>query len=237
MPEAGNQVAREQILVVEDEENILELISFNLKREGFAVRGVASGEDALRAVRDDPPALILLDLMLPGTDGFGVCRRVRGDGATASIPIMIVTAKGDEADIVRGLDAGADDYLTKPFSPRVLVARVRALLRRRSRGEQVPADAKIVRGDLSIHAGRHEVLLAGRPVSLTSTEFDLLAYLATHAGWVYTRAQIVQAIRGSDYYVTDRSVDVLVFGLRRKLGEHGTLVETVRGVGYRFKEG
>ncbi len=230
-------MARERILVVEDEENILELITFNLKKEGFVVRGVTTGEEALRAIRDETPALILLDLMLPGTDGFAVCRRVRADAATSSVPIMIVTARGDEADIVRGLDAGADDYLIKPFSPRVLVARVRALLRRRSRAESVPADGTIVRGDISIHTGRHEVLVAGKPVSLTSSEFSLLAHLAAHAGWVYTRAQIVEAIRGSDYYVTDRSVDVLVFGLRHKLGEQGALVETVRGVGYRFREG
>jgi two-component system phosphate regulon response regulator PhoB len=229
-------VAGDRVLVVEDEESILELIAFNLTREGFAVRGVTTGEAALRALRDDPPALILLDLMLPGTDGLGVCRRVRADSATSSVPIMVVTAKGDESDIIRGLDAGADDYLTKPFSPRVLVARVRALLRRSSRSSGVPRDGFLVRGDISIHTGRREVLVAGRPVTLTSTEFGLLAYLAAHAGWVYTRAQIVEAIRGSDYYVTDRSVDVLVFGLRRKLGEHGALVETVRGVGYRFRE-
>jgi two-component system, OmpR family, alkaline phosphatase synthesis response regulator PhoP len=229
-------LAREQVLVVEDEVNILELITFNLTKEGFLVRGVTTGEEALRSIRAEPPSAILLDLMLPGTDGIGVCRRVRAESATASIPIMMVTAKGDEADIIRGLDAGADDYLTKPFSPRVLVARVRALLRRASRVAKVPADGLIHRGDISIHVGRHEVLVAGTTISLTSTEFRLLAFLVANAGWVYSRAQIVEAIRGSDYYVTDRSVDVLVFGLRRKLGEHGVLVETVRGVGYRFRE-
>ncbi len=229
-------MARERILVVEDEASILELIAFNLTKEGFEVRGARSGEEALRALAEERPALILLDLMLPGTDGLEVCRRVRAESATAAVPVIMVTAKGEESDIVRGLDAGADDYLTKPFSPRVLVARVKAVLRRRGRAAPPAAEPAIVRGGLSIHTGRHDVRVAGREVPLTSMEFQLLVFLASHAGWVYTRAQIVEAIRGADYYVTDRSVDVLVFGLRRKLGERGVLIETVRGVGYRFKE-
>jgi two-component system phosphate regulon response regulator PhoB len=174
--------------------------------------------------------------MLPGTDGLEVCRRVRAESATAAVPVIMVTAKGEESDIVRGLDAGADDYLTKPFSPRVLVARVKAVLRRRGRAAPPAAEPATVRDGISIHTGRHEVRVAGREVPLTSMEFQLLVFLASHAGWVYTRAQIVEAIRGADYYVTDRSVDVLVFGLRRKLGERGVLIETVRGVGYRFRE-
>jgi len=228
-------VAKQGILVVEDEGHILELITFNLTKEGFRVRGVSTGEDALRAVREETPDLILLDLMLPGVDGMEVCRRVKADSATRAVPIVMVTAKGEETDVVRGLDAGADDYLAKPFSPRILVARVNAVLRRRGR-DASPGEGSIVRGGISIHAGKREVRAADRPVPLTSTEFELLAFLAAHAGWVYTRSQIVEAIRGSDYYVTDRSIDVLVFGLRRKLGEHARLIETVRGVGYRFRE-
>ncbi len=229
-------MAGERVLVVEDEASIRELIAFSLAKEGFDVRGAATGEEALRAAREEPPALILLDLMLPGTDGLEVCRRLRADAATAAVPVIMVTAKGEESDVVRGLDAGADDYLPKPFSPRVLVARVKAVLRRRARSAPLSSDGSIVRGEVSIHAGRHEVRVADRPVPLTSMEFRLLEHLASRAGWVSTRAQIVEAIRGSDYYVTDRSVDVLVFGLRLKLGDHGALIETVRGVGYRFRE-
>ncbi len=227
-------MANERILVVEDEAHILELITFNLTREGFHIRGVRRGEEALAAVRQEVPDLMLLDLMLPGTDGLEVCRRLRGDKATAALPVIMVTARGEEADIVRGLEVGADDYLTKPFSPRILAARVKAVLRRRGR-EAAPA-GEIVRGGIAIHPGRHEVRAGDHAITLTSTEFRLLEFLAAHAGWVYTRSQIVEAIRGSEYYVTDRSIDVLVFGLRRKLGDHAGLIETVRGVGYRFRE-
>ena len=221
------------ILAVEDEEDILELITFNLGKDGFQVKGAGSGEDALRFARSAPPDLILLDLMLPGIDGLDVCRILKRDDATRHIPIVMLTAKGEESDIVAGLELGADDYITKPFSPKVLLARVRAVLRR----EIVPADetAMVSMRDLVIDPGRHRVLVEGQPVELTYSEFHILLLLARRAGWVFTRYQIVDAIRGDDYSVTERSVDVHIAALRKKLGLAGDCIETVRGVGYRFR--
>jgi two-component system alkaline phosphatase synthesis response regulator PhoP len=223
------------ILVVDDEEDILELLEYNLSKEGFRVVRAASGEKALELAKTERPDLIVLDLMLPGLDGLGVCRHVRAEPSTADIPIVMLTAKGEEADIVVGLELGADDYVTKPFSPRVLTARVRAALRRRSRAA-VSDDAAVRIGGIEIDTGRHEVFVDGKPVRLTFTEYEILTFLARRPGWVFTRYQIVEAVRGDEYAVTDRSVDVQIVGLRRKLGARGSLVETVRGVGYRFKE-
>jgi two-component system alkaline phosphatase synthesis response regulator PhoP len=228
-------MAKENILVVEDEEDIQELIAYNLSKEGYQVAAVSSGEDAMAAAAKQPPDLILLDLMLPGTDGLEVCRILKGDPATRNIPIVMVTAKGEEADVVVGLELGADDYVTKPFSPKVMVARVRAVLRRtKVRPDDASADLKI--RDLVIKPGRHEALLDGEKVDLTVTEFRLLHLLARRPGWVYTRYQIVDALHGEDYPVTDRSIDVQIVGLRKKLGRAGSYIETVRGVGYRFKD-
>ena len=229
---------KHRVLVVEDDEDILELICFNLQKEGFRVDRALTGEDALRMVADgrDLPALILLDLMLPRLSGVEVCRRLKENAATAAIPIIMVTARGEEADVVSGLELGADDYITKPFSPRVLVARVRALMRRKRRGE-VRADEVIKIRDIIIHPGRHEVTVAGEPVTLTYTEFALLHLLARRPGWVFTRNQIINTIRGDAYVVTDRTVDVQVTGLRKKLGHAGEYIKTVRGVGYKFDDG
>jgi two-component system phosphate regulon response regulator PhoB len=228
-------MAREKILVVDDEEDIVELLRFNLLREGFQVSSATSGEEALSLVRSEMPHLILLDLMLPGIDGLEVARRLKNNPNTANIPIVMLTAKGEEPDIVTGLELGADDYVTKPFSPRILLARVRAVLRRR--GTEVSEETSPFQiHDLVIHPGRHEVLVDGNPVQLTFTEFSILNHLARRPGWVFTRYQIVDAVRGTDYPVTDRSVDVQVVGLRKKLGSAGRYIETVRGVGYRFKE-
>jgi len=229
---------KHRMLVVEDDEDILELICFNLQKEGFRIDRALTGEDALRMVADgrDLPALILLDLMLPRLSGFEVCRRLKENAATAAIPIIMVTARGEEVDVVSGLELGADDYITKPFSPRVLVARVRALMRRKRRGE-VRADEVIKIRDIIIHPGRHEVTVAGEPVTLTYTEFALLHLLARRPGWVFTRNQIINAIRGDAYVVTDRTVDVQVTGLRKKLGHAGEYIKTVRGVGYKFDDG
>jgi two-component system phosphate regulon response regulator PhoB len=230
-------MAKEHILIVEDEDDIRELIRYNLSREGYTVTEAASGEDGLRRVGESRPDLIVLDLMLPGIDGFGVCRTLKGDKATAEIPIVIVTAKGEEPDIVTGLELGADDYITKPFSPRVLIARVRAVLRRKIGDGVVPEeDAVIERDGLRIHPGRHEVRIDGEAADLTYTEFKILHLLARRPGWVFTWYQIVDAVRGDDHPVSDRSVDVQIVGLRKKLGRCADLVETVRGVGYRFKE-
>lgn len=229
-------MAKEKILVVDDEEDILELLRFNFTREGYEVFMAGSGEKALQMARGKSPDLIVLDLMLPGIDGLDVTRYLKNDEKTCHIPIVMLTAKGEEADVVTGLELGADDYIAKPFSPRVLIARVRAALRRNSARELAGDDSVISIHDLVIHPGRHEVLLKGVPVELTFTEFGILNYLARRPGWVFTRSQIVDAVKGEDYPVTDRSVDVQVVGLRKKLGSAGNYIETVRGVGYRFRE-
>ena len=228
-------MTKERILVVEDEEDILELVRFNLSREGYSVMGAASGEEAWKLASSEFPDLIVLDLMLPGMDGLEVTKMIKNDPRTRDIPIIMLTAKGEESDIVTGLEVGADDYITKPFSPRILVARVRSVLRRKIKE---PADESSVLKihDLVIHPGRHEVLVEGEPVDLTFTEFGILSYLTRRPGWVFTRSQIVDAVRGDDYFVTDRAVDVQIVGLRKKLGLAGKYIETVRGVGYRFRE-
>jgi len=228
-------MAKEHILAVDDEENILELVEHHLTREGYAVTCVGTGEEALKAAHAERPDLIVLDLLLPGVNGLEVCRRLKADAETASIPVVILSAKGEEADIVAGLELGADDYLTKPFSPRVLTARVRAVLRRKV---QPPADEEtpLKAHGLLIHPGRHAVVAEEGRIDLTHTEFRLLHFLASRPGWVFTRYQIIDAVRGEDYPVTDRSVDFHIATLRKKLGDYGSCIETVRGVGYRFKE-
>lgn len=227
-------MGKHRILVVDDEEDLLELIRYNLAKEGYRVTCVGTGEDALREARGNPPDLIVLDLLLPNVDGLEVCKLLKNDPRTKHVPIVMLTAKGDEADMVTGLELGADDYISKPFSPRVLTARIRAVLRRAQ--EPPSPDATVQARELLIHPGRHEVLAAGKPLSLTFTEFRLLHFLAQRPGWAFSRSQIVDAVKGDDYPVTERSVDVQVAGLRKKLGEYGEYIETVRGVGYRFKE-
>lgn len=228
-------MAKEKILVVEDEEDILELVRYNLAREGYQVTGTLTGEDALRKVRSDTFDLIVLDLMLPGMDGLAFTKTLKSDSRLRSIPIIMLTAKGEEADIVTGLELGADDYITKPFSPRVMIARVRTALRRHK--EEPEDEMAIVKiHDLEINPGRRSVLARGSSIDLTYTEFQVLLLLAKRPGWVFTRSHIVDSIRGNDYPVTDRSVDVQIVGLRKKLGEFGKYIETVWGVGYRFKE-
>lgn len=228
-------MAKENVLVVDDEEDIRELVRYNLAREGYKVQCVGTGEAALKAARSKPPDLVVLDLMLPGMCGLDVCRVLRSDAKTAHIPVVILSARGEEADIVAGLELGADDYVTKPFSPRILVARVRAALRRKA--ASVLDDSSTVKvHELVINPQRHEVLAGGKSVELTHTEFAILHFLARHPGWVFTRYQIIDGVHGEDYPVTDRSVDVQVAGLRKKLGACGKYIETIRGVGYRFKE-
>jgi two-component system phosphate regulon response regulator PhoB len=228
-------MAKEKILVVDDEEDILELVRFNLSREGYQVTGTLTGEDALRKVRSDAFDLIVLDLMLPGMDGLAFTKTLKNDPRLRNIPIIMLTAKGEEADIVTGLELGADDYITKPFSPKVMIARVRTALRRHK--EEPEDEMAIVKiHDLEINPGRRSVLARGDVIDLTYTEFQVLLLLAKRPGWVFTRSHIVDSIRGNDYPVTDRSVDVQIVGLRKKLGVFGKYIETVRGVGYRFKE-
>ncbi len=228
-------MAKERVLVVDDEEDILELLDYNLSREGYRVSRAATGEDALAAARDQTPDLIVLDLMLPGLDGLEVCRSLRANPATAKVPIIMLTAKGEESDMVAGLELGADDYITKPFSPKVLIARVRSVLRRSHASVPLPSDTIEVHG-ITIDPGKHVVKLEGKPLDLTLTEFRILHLLARRPGWVFTRYQLVESARGEDAEVTDRSVDVHIVSLRRKLGAAGKHIETVRGVGYRLAE-
>lgn len=228
-------MSKERILVVDDEEDIRRLMEYSLVRDGFVAYTAESGLGAMNMVHDKKPDLIILDLMLPDMDGLDVCRAVRSNAETSTIPIIMVTAKGEDADIVAGLELGADDYITKPFSPRVLIARIKTVLKR-AKKDSID-DAEMVRiGDISIDPGRHRVTLEDQIIDLTATEFRILHYLARRPGWVFTRYQIVEMTQGDDADVTDRSVDVHVVSLRKKLGDAGNLIETVRGVGYRFKE-
>ena len=228
-------MSKAKLLVVDDEEDILQLVRYNLTKEGYDIICVTTGEEATRRAKVDQPDLILLDLMLPGVDGFEVCRQLKRDESTAAIPIVMLTAKGEDTDIVTGLELGADDYITKPFSPKVLLARIRAVLRRRSQ-HAIDDTEPLAIGPLSIDPIRHEVRLGGEPLVLTATEFALLHFLARHPGWVFSRNQIISGVKGDDYAVTERSVDVQITGLRKKMGEAGKMIETVRGVGYRFKD-
>jgi two-component system, OmpR family, alkaline phosphatase synthesis response regulator PhoP len=228
-------VTRSCIFVVEDEEDILELLRYHLTREGYAVTTAVRGEDAVKAITRKTPDLILLDLMLPGLDGLEVCRTLKKDPKTTGIPIVMLTAKGEESDVVTGLELGADDYITKPFSINVLIARVRTVLRRK--WAPPASENTLIRiHDIEINPGRHEVLIRNKPVEMTFSEFRIFHFLASRPGWVMTREQIVDAVRGEDYAVTDRAVDVQIVGIRRKLGARADYIETVRGVGYRFKE-
>jgi len=227
-------MARERVLVVEDEEDIAELIEYNLLKDGCGVTVVSSGEEALRVARRERPNLVLLDLMLPGIDGLEVCRKLKGGPSTRDIPVVMVTAKGEESDVVAGLEMGADDYIVKPFSPKVLVARVHAVFRRNP-GALPGGTEAVLAGGMEILPGRREVRVRGKSVARTFTEFNILLLLSRRPGWVFTRSQISDAVRGERYHVTERSVDVHIRGLRRKLGPGAEFLETVRGVGYRFK--
>lgn len=226
-------MSRPRVLVVDDEQDILELIRYNLERDQFAVHTVTSGEAALEQLESQAPDAVVLDLMLPGIGGIEVCRRIKSAPATAALPVLMLTAKGEDVDIVNGLETGADDYVTKPFSPRILVARIRALLRRNGSTNGGPERVEV--HDLIIDTSRHEVWRAGRAVHLSATEFAILEFLARNPGWVFSRARIIDAVKGKDYPVTERSVDVQILGLRKKLDDTGQLIETVRGVGYRIR--
>lgn len=224
------------VLIIEDDDDIMELIRFNCERDGFKTIIARSAEESLRAIDQAVPSVILLDLMLPGIDGLALCKVLKSNVMTREVPIIIVSAKGEEAEIIAGLEQGAADYITKPFSPRVLIARLRAVMRRHSAivsDKQTP----LMVGGLLIHPGRREVRSGNQLLSLTATEFTILKFLADHSGWVFTRDQLVTAVHGPSYPVTERSIDVLVAGVRKKLGDKNRLIETVRGVGYRFQDG
>jgi two-component system phosphate regulon response regulator PhoB len=224
-----------KILIVDDEEDILELVEYNLLQNKFLTETAATGEDGLKLARANHPDLIILDLMLPGIDGLDICRLLKSDPQTKSIPILMLTAKGEEADIVKGLELGADDYVTKPFSPKVLVARVNSVLRRIAKIDDVEKD-KIQHHDITVYSGKRLVSVAGKNVDLTFSEYEILLFLLRHPGWVFTRNEIVDQVHGDNYPVTDRSVDVQIVGLRKKLGSAGKYIQTVRGVGYRLNE-
>ncbi len=228
------------VLVVEDEAAIQQLVSYNLIKAGFHVSCADSGEEALQILLNEEIDCILLDLMLPGMSGLEVCDKLRRQTGSNGphIPIIMLTAKGEDEDIVEGLEFGADDYITKPFSPKVLIARIKAVLRRafeKKNAESAEEKGVIVIDELEINKGRHEVKRGEETVHLTISEFGILVLLAGKPGWVFTRQQIIDAVRGYDFLVTPRAVDVQVFGLRKKLGTSGDLIETVRGIGYRFR--
>ena len=227
---------QERIVVIEDEADILEVLQYNLTREGYRVDTSQSGEEGLERVRDQDPDLVLLDLMLPELDGIEVCRRLKADPVTSSIPVIMVTAKGEESDVVLGLQMGADDYVTKPFNPRELTARVKAVLRRGPLKEQRGTGERIVRDGLMIDATKHKVTVNDDPLTLTATEMRLLHFLASNPGRVFTRDQLVSRVIGDHAVVCDRNIDVHVGAIRRKLGPCRDLIETLRGVGYRFRD-
>lgn len=222
------------ILIVEDEESLQELLRYNLAHAGYESVSARSGKEALERVSQDGPALILLDLMLPDINGLELCKRLKGHRDTAAIPIIMLTARGEESDIVLGLEMGAEDYVTKPFNLPVLLARIRVVLRRLS--EPDDEGAPIRHAGVTLHPGRRDVRVDDEPVELTRTQFGILSLLMSRPGWVFTRSQIVNHVRSEHYAVTERAVDVQIVGLRKKLGKASALVETVRGVGYRFRD-
>ncbi len=227
-------MSKKTILVVDDERDIVELIDYNLTRAGYTVLREYDGEAAFSTAGRRRPDLVILDLMLPGIDGVDVCKQLKASDATAGIPIIMLTARTEEADVVLGLELGADDYVTKPFSPRVLISRVRAILRRKA--ALAGDSSKVLKASgLSVDTERYEARADGKVLALTVTEFKILEFLMRGRGRVYDRYKIVDAVRGEDVIVIDRTVDVHIAALRKKLGSYGSLIETVRGVGYKFK--
>lgn len=228
------------ILSVEDEEDIQQLVSYNLMKAGYQVICAESGEEALEKLGAEKPDLIILDLMLPGMNGLEVCKHIKKTDSLKNIPVVMLTAKSEEVDIITGLEIGAEDYVTKPFSPKVLIARIKTALRRRAeektQEKDDSEDSVIVRGILVMDPGRFDTKVNGQSVSLTLTEFSILKKLVRRPGWVFSREQIIDSVRGFDYSVTPRAVDVHIFSLRKKLGTAGMQIEAVRGIGYRFKE-
>ena len=225
------------VLVVDDEKDLLELVRYNLEKEGYRVRTEEDGEAGLDAAARELPDIVVVDLMLPGIDGLDVCRRLRADQRTARTPIIMLTAKSTETDRVVGLEIGADDYITKPFSPRELAARIKAILRRVSSQQTTPPQSRIIRrGGLTIDLDRRDVRCGEESIDLTATEFRMLQTLAKHPGRVYSRSELIEGALGREIAVVDRTIDVHITSLRRKLGDYGDRIETVRGFGYRLQE-
>ena len=224
-----------KIVVVEDEADILEVIDYNLSKEGFDVSSSTDGLEGMALVQKEIPDLVLLDLMLPGMDGIEICQTLKADSATRSISIIMVTAKGEESDIVLGLGIGADDYVLKPFRPRELIARVKSVLRRGRLKEEVNEDIVSIDG-MVIDCNRHEVRLEGKKINLTAMEFKLLHFLASHPGRVFTREHILNNVSSEDAYIIDRNIDVHIRSIRKKLDKQRDLIETIHRVGYRFRD-
>ena len=226
-------MSRSKIVVIEDEPDIVEVMCYNLQREGYQVESTTRGDEGLELVRNQSPALVLLDLMLPGLDGLSLCQQIKADPMTRSTPIIIISAKGEESDVVIGLGFGADDYMVKPFSPREMLARVKAVLRRGPLQNEQKSERIAFKG-LTIDPSRHEVRAGDEPINLTATEFKLLHQLASHAGRAYTREQLLNRVVGEGVVVVDRNIDVHIRSVRKKLGNLGEFIQTIRGVGYRF---
>ena len=225
---------KSKIVVIEDEVDILEVINYNLSKEGFDVCSALDGEEGLALIKKEVPDLVLLDLMLPGLDGIEICRKLKTDYSTRSIPIIMVTAKGEESDIVLGLGMGADDYMVKPFRPRELMARIRSVLRR---GDFIEEGEGLVSIDeLVIDINRHEVKLEEKKIVLTAMEFKLLHFLASHPGQVFTRENLLNHVSSDDTFIIDRNIDVHIRSIRKKLDKHRELIETIHRVGYRFRD-
>ena len=225
---------KQKIIVVEDEPDLVDVVTYNLKREGYLVLAAQRGDEGLNLIRSERPDLVLLDLMLPGMDGLSICRQMKSDSSLSEIPIIIASAKGEESDVVIGLEMGADDYLAKPFSPRELLARIKAVLRRGA-PRDVSKDRLVIR-DLVIDSGKHEVRIEDEIISLTSTEFKLLHHLAASRGRAFSREQLLNKVVGMGVVVVDRNIDVHIRAVRKKLGNHSNMIQTIRGVGYRFVE-
>ncbi len=225
---------KKHILIIEDEVDIAELLEFNLEKAGYQISVSENGESGLDKARNLDPDLILLDLMLPGIHGLDVCRILNSDQETEATSIIIITALGQEENIVKGLEAGADDYVTKPFSLKVLLARIQSVLRR-GKVLDIDSEKSVHIENISIRPRTREVMVDKRKIDFTFTEFEILYLLASHPGWVFTRYQMIDKIRGDNYPVTERSIDFQIVGLRKNLGDAGNLIETIRGVGYRFK--
>ncbi|MDR2632309.1 MAG: response regulator transcription factor [Treponema sp.] len=231
---------KKSILIIEDDLDIQDMLAFAMQKEGWILRMAASGEDALRLLKQEAADCIILDIMLPGMDGLRVLKKLKMESLYRSIPVIITTARGEEADIVAGLELGADDYVVKPYSPKVLIARIRAALRRleeqaAAASPQSVEPSRWQQGQLSLDSARHEAHYGETLLELSATEFALLQYFLSNPERVYSRNQLIAAIRGPDYPVTERSVDVQILALRKKLGPAGGMIETIRGVGYRFK--
>ncbi|MFT7686270.1 MAG: two-component system alkaline phosphatase synthesis response regulator PhoP [Candidatus Azotimanducaceae bacterium] len=227
-------MSENKIVIIEDEPDILEILKYNLERENFNVQTALDGLVGLKLIQRELPSLIILDLMLPGIDGIEICQRLKRDARTSAIPIIMLTAKGEESDIILGLGVGADDYITKPFSPRELIARVKATIRRGSFEGKTNNNDVITVGELLVNKLKHQVIVNNQEIKVTATEFRLLAKLAANPGQVFSREQLLDDILGNDVVVVDRNVDVHIRSIRKKIGEK--LIETIRGVGYRFKE-